>query len=102
MKRLLLFAAVLMLSSPLALASIVGDFRFTRAFENTAGTVTFPHQDHAERYPDNCAFCHSALRTFGGQVNELFAHKVCVTCHESKSGPTDCNDCHRGHALTRK
>ena len=34
-------------------------------------------------------------QAFGGQVNELFAHKVCKVCHESKNVPAECVSCHR-------
>ena len=76
---------------------ISSDFNFTKAYKNSAGTVIFYHGKHAERFLEECGFCHSALKTFGGTVNKLFAHKVCITCHESHEGPNQCNDCHVGY-----
>ena len=71
-----------------------GSLKFIKTYENSAGAVTFHHTRHAESFLDECGFCHSALRTFGGQVNELFGHKVCRVCHETHNGPLECNQCH--------
>ena len=85
---------IIVFSGPLSFADIQGDINFTKIYKNSAGAVTFYHQKHTERFLDECGYCHSALETFGGEVNELFAHKVCMVCHESYNGPTECNQCH--------
>ena len=78
-----------------SLASIKGDFRFQKVYENAYGAVTFNHEKHAVSAVQDCGYCHSALKVFGGKVNELFAHKVCKVCHESKSVPAECVSCHK-------
>lgn len=72
------------------------NYKFTKIFQNSAGAVTFSHEQHAIVYAKDCAFCHSALKTFGGEVNELFAHNFCKQCHidSARGGPTDCAGCH--------
>ena len=94
MKFLIPFSCFFIFSLTSALASIEGDMNFTMVYNNSAGAVTFYHQKHTERFADDCGFCHSALETFGGKVNELFAHNVCKVCHESHNGPTRCEQCH--------
>ena len=76
-------------------ADIRGDFRFQKEYENSYGTVFFNHEMHAVSAVRDCGFCHSALKVFGGKVNEMFAHKVCKVCHESKNVPAECVNCHR-------
>ncbi len=76
-------------------ADIRGDFRFQKVYENSYGTVTFNHEKHAVSAVKDCGYCHSALKVFGGKVNELFAHNVCKVCHESKKVPAECVNCHR-------
>ena len=78
-----------------SLADIRGDFRFQKEYENSYGTVIFNHEKHAVNAVEDCGFCHSALKAFGGQVNELFAHKVCKVCHELKNIPAECVTCHK-------
>ena len=78
-----------------------GNHKFIKSYDNSAGEVTFNHTKHAESFIDDCGFCHSALRTFGGQVNELFGHKVCRVCHETHNGPLECNKCHGNQKKTR-
>lgn len=93
--RSLLFLFLWCVSSGSCLADIRGDFRFQKEYENSYGTVTFNHEKHAVSAVKDCGFCHSALKTFGGKVNELFAHKVCKVCHESKNIPAECVTCHK-------
>jgi len=81
--------------SAAALAVPTDDFRFKKTFQSAQGVVAFDHEAHALGRVKDCATCHSALKTFGGQVNELFAHNFCQNCHASKNGPTECNGCHR-------
>jgi Cytochrome c7 and related cytochrome c len=69
--------------------------KFTKTFQSDFGVVIFDHESHTKGRARDCATCHSALKTFGGKVNELFAHNFCKRCHESKNGPTECNGCHR-------
>ena len=94
MKRYCLILCIGLFAATFAFAGIEGDLNFTKVYKNSAGAVTFQHQEHTERFLDECGFCHSALRTFGGKVDKLFGHKVCLVCHESKDGPTECNQCH--------
>ncbi|MGW8313372.1 MAG: cytochrome c3 family protein [Desulfuromonadales bacterium] len=75
-------------------AEISGDFKFQKVYENSYGAVTFNHEKHAVSAVRDCGYCHSALKVFGGKVNELFAHKVCKVCHESKQVPAECVNCH--------
>ncbi|MCK4508071.1 MAG: cytochrome c3 family protein [Desulfuromonadales bacterium] len=72
------------------------NYKFTKTYQNSAGAVTFSHEQHALVYAKDCAQCHSALKIFGGEVNELFAHNFCKQCHldTSTGGPTDCVGCH--------
>ena len=102
MRSFLLFSFLFGFFISVALAGVQGNMDFTKVYPNAKGAVTFFHQKHAERFPDDCGYCHSALETFGGQVNELFAHKVCKVCHESHHGPTDCKMCHLGEKQTKK
>ena len=78
-----------------SLADIRGDFRFQKVYENSYGTVTFHHEKHAVSAVQDCGYCHSALKVFGGKVNELFAHKVCKVCHEARKVPAECVSCHQ-------
>ena len=78
-----------------SVASIRGDFRFQKVYENAYGAVAFNHEKHAVNAVQDCGYCHSALKVFGGKVNELFAHKVCKVCHESKNLPAECVSCHK-------
>lgn len=68
---------------------------FRKTYQTTAGVVVFDHAAHAMGRVKDCAFCHSGLKTFGGKMNELFAHTFCKKCHESGHGPTECNGCHK-------
>ncbi len=76
-------------------ADIRGNFRFQKEYENSYGTVPFDHEKHAVSAVKDCGYCHSALKVFGGKVNELFAHNVCKVCHASKNVPVECVSCHR-------
>jgi hypothetical protein len=78
-----------------SLADIRGDFRFQKEYENSYGLVVFNHEKHAVSAVQDCGYCHSALKVFGGKVNELFGHKVCKVCHESKNVPAECISCHK-------
>jgi hypothetical protein len=71
------------------------DYKFIKTFQSSAGAVRFDHEAHAMGRVKDCAKCHSAMKTFGGKVSELFAHNFCKACHESNNGPTECNGCHR-------
>lgn len=97
---LLTFLTVLFFSN--SYAGIKGEMDFTKVYQNTNGAVTFLHQKHADRFADDCGYCHSALETFGGEVNKLYAHKVCKLCHESHHGPTECKQCHAGKKGIKK
>jgi len=76
-------------------AAITEAHKFIRTFQSTYGVVIFDHESHAMGRVKDCATCHSALKTFGGKVTELFAHNFCKLCHASRNGPTECNGCHR-------
>ncbi|PLX98046.1 MAG: hypothetical protein C0623_13995 [Desulfuromonas sp.] len=65
-------------------------------YKGEHGTVTFLHKKHSERNAADCGFCHSALRTFGGTVDQLYGHSICLKCHEERNGPTECGQCHVG------
>ena len=78
-----------------AFASSTDKLNFKKNFQSTEGVVTFDHWAHAYGRVKDCAECHSALKTFGGEVNELFAHNFCKLCHTSNNGPTECNGCHK-------
>jgi hypothetical protein len=68
--------------------------KFTMQYQTPSGTVPFDHEAHAMGRAKDCDNCHSAFKTFGGEVNEMFAHNYCTTCHEANNGPTECNGCH--------
>ena len=76
------------------------NYKFKKIFQSTAGAVIFDHEAHATGRVKDCALCHSALKTFGGEVNELFAHNFCKLCHESNNAPTECSGCHTEQKLT--
>ena len=80
------------------------NYKFSKTYQTSAGAVTFSHERHALVYAKDCAFCHSALKIFGGEVNELFAHNFCKQCHvdSSTGGPTDCAGCHDKEKLSIK
>jgi len=78
-----------------AFAGTTDNYKFKKTFQNSYGVVIFDHEAHATSRVKDCATCHSALKIFGGRVNELFAHNFCKTCHKSRNGPTECNGCHR-------
>ena len=71
-------------------------YKFDRTYQSSAGPVTFTHGLHAGTYLKDCAFCHSALKAFGGKVTQLFAHNFCNNCHLQKVGTLmdDCTACH--------
>ena len=102
MRSLFFILLLLVFSVSSAFAGVQGDMNFTQVYQNSNGAVTFLHQKHADRFPDDCGYCHSALETFGGEVNELYAHKVCKLCHESHHGPIECKQCHSGKKQAKK
>ena len=71
-------------------------YTFTKTYQSSSGDVVFSHDRHADQYAKDCAFCHSALKIFGGTVNELFAHNFCKNCHLQNSVHVseDCSICH--------
>lgn len=93
--RLSFFSLLLCLVSINVRANPSAEYKFTKDYQSSAGTVIFDHEAHAMGRVKDCAKCHSALKSFGGKVNELFAHNFCKTCHESNDAPTQCNGCHR-------
>ena len=102
MKPLCLMLCIAIFSVTFAFANIKGDFNFTKTYQATAGVVTFDHKNHTERFTDECGFCHSALKTFGGKVDKMFGHKVCRVCHESHDGPSECTGCHDKGNIAKK
>jgi hypothetical protein len=82
-------------------ASITGDYKFSKNYQSTSGVVTFHHDLHVNRSVEDCAFCHSALRIFGGEVDQLYAHKFCNNCHNAKGGPTKCMGCHEAFQVSK-
>ncbi len=94
MKGFCLILCIVVCSVTFSFAGIKGDLNFSKTYENSAGAVTFNHEEHSSRFLDECGFCHSALKTFGGKVDKLFGHKVCRVCHESHDGPIGCSQCH--------
>ena len=89
---LISLALVLLFCTAFKLSDV--NYKFTKDYPTTSGTVTFDHEAHATGRDKDCVNCHSALETFGGEVSELLAHNYCKACHETKNGPTDCNGCH--------
>lgn len=81
MKRFYLILFIAIFSVTLSFAGIKGDINFTKTYDNTAGAVIFNHQKHTTLFIEECGFCHSALRTFGGKVEKLFGHGICKSCH---------------------
>ena len=77
------------------------NIQFTKKYQTSFGLVTFDHQSHAADRVNECAHCHSALKTFGG-INKLFAHNYCKTCHKANEGPTTCEGCHDGTQITKQ
>ena len=61
-------------------------------YENKKGTVTFNHKAHQEKL-DDCAKCHEG-EPVKIEVNKVYGHKSCKSCHKEMSGPTKCNECH--------
>lgn len=78
------------------------NYKFTKEYQTSSGTVTFDHEAHASGRDKDCVNCHSALETFGGEISELLAHNYCKACHEMKNGPTDCMGCHAQKTFTLK
>ena len=76
------------------------NYKFKKTFQSTAGVVVFDHESHATGRTRDCAECHSALKAFGGEINELFAHNFCKLCHESNRASSECNGCHSEQSLT--
>ena len=69
-------------------------YKFTKEYQSSSGVVAFDHESHSMGRAKDCNNCHSALKTFGGEVSELLAHNYCKACHEANNGPTECNGCH--------
>jgi len=93
-----IFISLLLLISVLfvnAFASSTDNLNFKKTFQSTEGVVTFDHGAHAYGRVKDCVECHSALKTFGNKVNELFAHNFCKACHESNNAPAECSGCHK-------
>ena len=61
-------------------------------YENKKGTVTFNHKAHQEKL-DDCAKCHEG-EPVKIEVNKVYGHKSCKSCHKEMNGPTNCNECH--------
>ena len=61
-------------------------------YENKKGTVTFNHKAHQEKL-DDCAKCHEG-EPVKIEVNKVYGHKSCKSCHKEMNGPTKCNECH--------
>jgi hypothetical protein len=76
--------------------------KFTKEYQTSSGVVSFDHEAHAMGRAKDCNSCHSALKTFGGEVSELLAHNYCKTCHEANDGPTECNGCHGQNKVVLK
>ncbi len=93
----------ILISLPLLLSTFIvnasatptDNLNFKKTFQSTEGVVTFDHGAHAYGRVKDCSECHSALKTFGNKVNELFAHNFCKACHESYNAPTECSGCHK-------
>jgi hypothetical protein len=99
---LLLMLCIAIFPVTLTFASIKGDFNFIKTYKSIAGAVTFNHQNHTVRFTDKCGFCHSALKTFGGKVDEMFGLKVCRVCHESHDGSSECTGCYDKGNIAKK
>ena len=95
-KHCILISLLLCLFYANSFAMVTDNYKFKKAFQSTSGVVIFDHEAHAMGRVKDCEFCHSALKIFGGKVNELFAHNFCKVCHDSSNGPTECNGCHNG------
>lgn len=94
-RQAVLLVLFLSLSSVAAAADSEESYKFSKEYQTSEGTVVFHHEQHAFGRVNDCVFCHSALDSFGGEMNELFAHNFCQVCHESNEGPTDCKGCHK-------
>jgi len=93
-KSVILMMLLVSVSAFYAYAVDKEDLNFKISFESSEGTVVFDHGAHAFGRVKDCAVCHGALDSFGGEVNELFAHNFCEKCHASCDAPTDCTGCH--------
>lgn len=78
-----------------AFAASTDSLNFKKTFQSKEGVVIFDHGAHAFGRVNDCAECHSALKAFGDEVNELFAHNFCKSCHETNNAPVECNGCHK-------
>jgi len=95
MKRPLFFLVLLLALAGFSLAETGGNTNVEFfVYKASVGDVSFPHKKHTTDQYEDCGFCHSALRTFGGKMNELYGHNICLKCHETRSGPTACDQCH--------
>ncbi|MBE0598376.1 MAG: cytochrome C [Desulfuromonadales bacterium] len=86
MKKLLIaLLAAAVFAAPALAADVV-------VFEAKNGNVTFDHAAHQKRA--ECAKCHQGTPA-KFEVTKDWAHATCKGCHQEKSGPTKCNDCHK-------
>ena len=86
-KMFALLSAIALLS--IAVIATASD---TVVLENKRGAVTFNHKAHSESI--SCDTCHGSGEPAKIEFDMKSAHALCKTCHEQKSGPTKCNDCH--------
>ena len=70
--------------------------------------VTFPHQEHVQRFGFQCADCHhqedcsdchqpQAAAQHFKSLSEM--HAVCARCHQTTGGPQVCGRCHSDQQL---
>ena len=92
MKRLLIMLMlVAFVGASIAIAADMGPEVMT--FENSKGTITFPHKAHQDKLSGDCTKCHEG--TPGKfEVTKDFGHKTCKTCHKDMGAPTKCSGCH--------
>lgn len=103
MLRLWIFISLVLVLSEIDASAVTdADYKFNRTFPSSRGDVVFDHEAHAMGRVRDCATCHSALKTFGGKVDELFGHTFCKSCHEEEEGPTECSGCHKNRTKDKE
>ena len=56
--------------------------------KNNIKCITCHHKKYNDERIKTCAFCHKGI-----QGAKLF-HKLCMSCHKERSGPSSCGECH--------
>lgn len=56
--------------------------------------MAFSHKEHVAQNPE-CITCHGDLNIAGNQPS-ITDMSGCMTCHENKNAPLNCEECHQG------